>query len=474
MKLSRVSIPYRAFGSSLKILVAAMFLFGGAFGEMSLSALFGAVIIFFAVVITSIGYSYLYWKNFDYFFEGDSLKISHGIIRKNEREIPVSRIQNADVKRNLIHRVLGIGVVSLETAGGNATEASLKYVDLEKSNEIKKKIREFKKASKKEDNEEVETEEDERELLYSIKDSELGLLGVTSVNSGLLFALFALIGFSAPSLTSTVEGSGVALYIAIATIFIVGLLLVTVSNFITTVSRFYDFKLYREKDTLEYERGLFNRAEGSIPLNKLQRLVITDNPLKRAVDRGSLSIETAGYTASSAQEMELAIPLAKNERINEFVEELEGPEDMHLESIPLRALRRYFTRYIILSTIITLGAVLWTGTFSYIIPLTFILASAAAAYLKWVHTGFLETENHLITRRGFWRRRTIIVPYYRTQNVIMSDTIFQQAWDLSTVTLDIAGTGIMSGDASAVDIDTRRARDLSKDLHEKFQASIDK
>jgi len=84
--------------------------------------------------------------------------------------------------------------------------------------------------------------------------------------------------------------------------------------------KYFDFRLYQVEDSLEYERGLLKRSEGSIPLEKIQKLTIEENPLKRLFGYSTLKIETAGYSAEQSvqQGAEAAIPLCeeKIEQLN--------------------------------------------------------------------------------------------------------------------------------------------------------------
>jgi len=465
MKLSRLTIPYTAVSLSVK-LMAVIYFTAGSFPSGSELGPF--IVPLMAVLLTLVTglYSYIRWRRFEYLFDEENLKITKGIIKRSDRDIPLKRVQNVDVKRNIIHRILGISVVSLETAGGSTTEASLKYVELSEADKIKQKIRDFKQEN--ESDEEKNQNKDAGEELYRIDDKELLILGLTGIDQRIIFGLLGLLGFSIPSITPLLEGSGIGLFNGILVVIMVAFSVVVASNFVANLSRFYNFRLMKRKDTLEYSRGLVNRSEGSVPLRKLQRIVISDNPLKRLFDRSSLSIETAGYSRKD-QELELAIPLAKKDQVRELVTQLEYLEDYSLEKIPVRTMRKYFTRYAVASTLVLSIIYLWTSEFYYIsIPL-FASLALLASFLKWKHIGYSELDEHFVVRKGFWNRKEIIVPYHRTQNIIMSDTILQRLWDLSSVTLDIAGTGFMSGDAKIIDIDESEAWDVSKRLHENFQ-----
>lgn len=465
MKLSPLTVPYNAVTGSLKLLFIFLFFSVDVFADAVQAPLIAGS-VFMTVVILSGLYSYLKWKRFDYFFTDDSLKITKGVIKRSDRDIPLSRIQNVDVKRNLVHRILGVAVVKLETAGGDTTEASLKFVEFQESGDIKRKIREFDREKK-----EKEQEQDERELLYSMDNKELVLLGLTGIDQRVFIGVLVLIVFSTPSFAPVLEQAGIGVLTGLSLVSIIAFAVVLASNFVTNIMLFYDFRLWRERNTLEYERGLLNRSEGSIPLRKLQRLVVSDNPLKRVFDRASLSIETAGYSRKD-QGMELAIPLDKTREIESLISDIEPVNSSQLEKIPLRSMRRYFTRYALISTALIIGAQIFLDFFTYLSLPIAVTFSVLASYMKWVHTGYSASENHFTARRGFWQRRKVVVPYYRTQNIIVSDTVFQRLWDLSSLTVDVAGTGFLTGDAKITDIDRKEARRLSQQIHERFQKSL--
>jgi putative membrane protein len=79
------------------------------------------VLLFFTFLILGIfineiliGLAYSNWK---YEFTADVFKVEHGIIFKTYKSIPYERIQNVDIHRGIIARILGYSTVLLQTAG---------------------------------------------------------------------------------------------------------------------------------------------------------------------------------------------------------------------------------------------------------------------------------------------------------------------------------------------------------------------
>jgi putative membrane protein len=107
------------------------------------------------------------------------------------------------------------------------------------------------------------------------------------------------------------------------------------------------------------------------------------------------------------------------------------------------------------------------------LPLAGLLAVPVAAHLAWVHRGYHVDEEYVVTRRGFWRRRTMIVPADRVQTVFTTQTLFQRRRRLGSVTVDTAGGGgLGAGDAVAVDIDATEAERLRERVAGNLQRAL--
>ena len=74
--------------------------------------------------IPAVLFSIARYLSFRLRYEEHELVIRSGLIFRNERHIPYSRIQNVDAIQNLVHRLIGVVEVRLETGGGKQEEAS--------------------------------------------------------------------------------------------------------------------------------------------------------------------------------------------------------------------------------------------------------------------------------------------------------------------------------------------------------------
>ncbi len=468
MKLSKISIPYKAAqkAGTLVLILA----FGGSGGLQSLVI---ASALFVVLGLLILGYEYLYWRNYRYEITEDTFDIRSGVFQKRKREIPIHRIQNVDITRNIVIRLLGLAKVNLETAGGGSTEASIKFVGLQEARRIQKKVRQLKKEEA-----EVDEGEDEK-LLFEMDMRELLIMSVFSVKARSVVLLGLLFSVAGGFIGSAIESTGLGITLGLL---ITGALSIFAVWFFSAASSFiqyFDFKLHRRDDAIEYERGLFSRSSGSIPFKKIQTVSFEENPLKRVFGYSTVKIETAGYSADTAAEKgaEAAIPFAKRDRAVQLARKIRGYEklELDLDQIPKRAMHRYIGRYaIIWSSIMVLGLLVGRSVpnVNLVLPGMLVLVIPLAAYFKWKNRGFGTDEEFFYSRNGFWNRKTMVTPYFRVQNLMESQNVLQKRFRLANLTLDTAGSGILGNNPKAIDLDEEKASELRKIVFERFERSL--
>ena len=68
------------------------------------------------------------------------LVITSGLIFRNERHVPYGRIQNIDAVQNLLHRLLRVVEVRVETGGGDEPEARMRVLPLAALEEMRERV----------------------------------------------------------------------------------------------------------------------------------------------------------------------------------------------------------------------------------------------------------------------------------------------------------------------------------------------
>ncbi|WP_439026902.1 PH domain-containing protein [Haloarchaeobius sp. DT45] len=92
-------------------------------------------------LVVGVTYGVMTYLRYEYELGEDTFDVAQGVVGRTEREIPLRRIQNVDVSQNLFHRLFGVAVVRIETAGGGGTEATLSVVSEEEASRLRREIR---------------------------------------------------------------------------------------------------------------------------------------------------------------------------------------------------------------------------------------------------------------------------------------------------------------------------------------------
>ncbi|WP_276257773.1 PH domain-containing protein [Haloglomus litoreum] len=481
MRLSPLSIPYGAVTTAARlgwILVIATF--GST--QMPGAGPLVAVALVAGVLALAGAYQLARWQRFDYELTEDTLDIESGVFSRRTREIPLQRVQNVDTSRNAVQRALGIAAVTVETAGGSDVEAELRYVTEAEAERLRAEVGRLKREHSRDHDAEPgdarATPDDEpaEEELFAMSARELALLGVVSVDLRLLSLFSAIVPILAPSLARSATDPLFSLAVT-APLVAGGLVLLAVlASAAFSVGNFYGFRLSRAGDELRYERGLLNRYTGTVPLSKVQSVVLSENALARRIGYASLTVETAGYAPGDSG-AESAVPLARRERAVALAREIEPFGEVTFERPPTRARTRYVIRYALVGALLTAIAYgvhrFSRFAFAWYLVAGLVVLAPLAAHLKWRNLGFAVLDDHVVLRSGFWSRETTVVPYYRVQTVVESQTVFQRRRDLATVVVDTAGSrGLTTGDPQALDIEAERASELRETVADRLQASL--
>lgn len=473
MKLHSLSVPYRAASSVTRL--AWVLVFASLGSQQAGFGLEIAVAIVVAGLAVAFAYQLAFVRRFEYELTDDTFDLSSGVLSRRTREIPYRRVQNVDVSRDPVQRALGLAEVRVETAGGGDTEAILRFVGDAEADRLQREIGRRKRGD---DPSTAERPRDEASHeLYAVSPTELALLGLVKVDLRILSGATVLLPLLLPSVSETFPL--VSLF-AIAPLLLVGVVgIALVASSVVAITSYYGFRLWRVDDELRYERGLLQQYSGTIPLDKVQALTLTENVVSRRIGYASLEVETAGYGPGDQAGSQSAVPLADRERALALARKVEPFGEVSFDRPPKRARLRYAVRYgLVVLVLVAAGflvsrlAVVQVAV-PWFAPIVLLPLAPVAAHLKWRHLGYALTEDHVVTREGFWTRTTTVVPYYRVQTLVERATVFQRRRRLATLIVDTAGLqGFRGRDARAIDIDAGRATALREELDRRFRTSL--
>jgi putative membrane protein len=469
MKLDPLSIPVRAGESVVRLAWILIFFLIGSPAIGGVSGL-GLVIVTWFMI--ALAYQLVYFQRFEYELADGTLDIASGVVSRRNREIPIGRVQNVDISRNVVQRATGIAQINLETAGGSSTEASLRYVSLEEAKRLQAELGRQKRGESDDGNDEPSPEQE----LFSVTQKELVLLGIIGIDLRLLSFVTVLLPVVSPSLRERFTDPLIGLVVTAPLAAVAIVAITALVSGVLALLNYYDFRLARQNDDLLYERGFIQRFSGTIPLEKVQTLVISENIIARRLKYATLAVETAGYAPGDAGSQS-AIPVAKRERVFTLARSIEQFGEIEFERPPKRARERYLVRYGIIAVLVVAAAFAadtYTAfTFAWYVTVGLIPLAAVGAHLKWLSLGYDVQSEYVVLREGFWTRTITIVPYYRVQTVFDSQTVFQRGRRLATLTVDTAGSsGLTNRQPRALDIDEARAAELRETVADRLQETV--
>jgi putative membrane protein len=409
---------------------------------------------------------------FRYRFDPGELVITTGLIFRNERHVPYGRIQNIDAVQNVLHRLLRVVEVRIETGGGNEEEARMRVLPLPALDEMRERVfagRAGGAADAAAGAVEAPTVERRpvlalgpRELLLAgfidsrgliIVGAAFGLLwevGLFDSTLGMVFGqsdveangrslvrqvIRALLGGSAPSLGRI---AGLVLAFA-AFVFVIRLL-----SMCWSVIRLWGFRLHRAGDDLGTEFGLFTRVMATIPLRRIQTVTVRESPLHRVFKTASIRVDSAGGDGGkgSATGRESLAPIIRRADLPRVLAEVLPDVDVvgaTWRPVDPRGFWRALKASLVLVVCLTVPFILllrwWTFAWAAVLVAWAIVH--ARLYVK--HLGWGVGDQAVLFRSGWLWRELTVARFNKIQAVTLGESPFDRRARMASVAVDTAG-----------------------------------
>ncbi|MBS9360124.1 PH domain-containing protein [Listeria welshimeri] len=400
-------------------------------------AVYLIIVIVVLLVLTPAVLKYITYK---YTLEDQGIRIKYGLIFRKNTYIPYERIQTVQKKQWFFFIPFNVCQVLIETAGGNGkAEADLVAVPVGVVDELKD-LRDGKKAAiqevapETEEKEVAEAEVEAPEKTVVLQTKQLILMAVTSggVFGTLLIVLAFMQQFRDVIPTDWMETQAEQLWkmgIIVFIILIILLLLVLWGiSIVTTLFKYFQFKLMKYPHSLVIEKGLLERNHTTISLARIQGITIIESPLRQMLGLVAVKVITAGNSGDEKQSGDiLLLPIMKKdlalktlkEMLPNYVFEIE-----EMERAPKSSLRRFLRIYLIWTIIPALVASIMffpLGLISFILP----ILAGIKAISSYRATG-LFTHKHtlLVQSRPFISKLTHIIRKERIQGLSIRQSIW--------------------------------------------------
>lgn len=430
--------------------------------------------IIFGVLIISLFVSgIIKWKRFEYWFEDDELRIESGLFVKKKRYIPFDRIQSLDYTEGIFHRPFGLVKVKVETAGSSnakQAEGELTAITKEAAKRVETEMAEAKKRQREmpvADGEMVSPIEEmpmEEELnfrkMFTMTSKDLLVLATTSGGVGVILSGVAIFlsqfGELLPFEWMFEEISAFIKFgvLIVAVAVFLGLLGVWILSVGMTLLSHYNFTVEMDEEDIVITRGLLEKKKVTVPLKRIQSVVVVENPVRKLFGYATVSIHSAGGGIGQSSKINL-FPIVKRDRVLTYLEDVFP--DLYLEEPANRLTakgRPFYYRIDFLWMLPIIGALTYFffpyGLFSLaIIPVIIALGI-------WQHrsAAYDITGSQLTFRFRGISLQTAYMKKKRIQSMEMKQSYFHRRKGVATVIANIkSGMGVFHASVHHMDVE---------------------
>jgi putative membrane protein len=424
----------------------------------------------------------LRYFSYGYAIHQGNLLIKSGIITKNLRTIPLDRIQNINFKRTLLHRILGLVDVQIETAAGGAAEAAISALTDEQAHVLRAQLTGERPRSYS-----PVLEARDKKIVYKPTTREILLVGASENRAlTILAAIFGLLAL--PPFQQTFFNAIDRDTIRSATrvpaqqqnwllwgglmlaFFAVGWIVSIVSTFV----KYYDFEITEKEGKIKRAYGLFNHFENTVPLRRIQTVHVSQNFVQRWLNISKMYVATAGGFGGEKRNEEVQVQTAP--LLTPVLRESERDSMMRLtlpkydlsspdwREVSKSTFWRHLRSGFLPSLAISLISVYWLKWGAAAVFVGLMALAAFSGYIYWRTARWAQVSGVLATRVGWLKRQWNFLPGDKIQAVTISQTPTQRVFGLATVTCSSAAATFQSTEIDDLPVD--EAVRVATEFHE--------
>lgn len=408
-------------------------------GTLSL-AVVGLLAVFFAIRV-------LAWWRFTYTLLPHEMYIESGIVSRNRRSIPWDRVQDVEIERGPLARVLGLAKVKLETGGSGGDEGLLDSIALADALALRDEVRARRGVVVATSPYEAEATEPPVFKMTVPRILQAGLFNFSVVWLAVIVGTMQYFENLLPWSIDDVEDwigvhqdeiwgfvSPVTIVLALVLFMVLG----TVAGVIQMFVRNYGFTLSLDGRTLRRVRGLLTRSEIAIPLRRIQAARTAAHWLTRRYGLSRVDVQTmAGASSGGVQEL---APLANASEAAHVLAIAGGFTRIAPERFaPVAPVHRWYDArlWALPLAFVVLAAgffwpVVWWG-------LLFVGALGIVQVIGARPHGWRLEGDVLHVRHGWFSQDHWLLPLANIQSISLSAGPLQRRLGLATVAIDSAG-----------------------------------
>lgn len=407
------------------------------------------------LLLLGLAFAVVRFVSFRYRLTTDELVTTEGVLHRQERRIPVDRIQDLSFESTVLRRLFGLVVVSVETASGQGFEARLDSLSRRDARALREALYRLRGRAAASGEPRSDTL-----LLHRAQLGELVLLGLTDNRLGAI--LVGLLGiyeladeFGLGGRLGSFFGGSLERAASVGTPWLVVLsvalgFLVLIAGWafavIGSIALYHGFALTEREDVLQRRYGLFTTRAQTLPRRKIQRVLIEASPLRRLLDVAAVRADSAGSGTQQEDQRrggrDVVVPLVARARAERIVARvLPGvePATTRFRPVSRRVILRTTVKSVAVGSLVALLGWSSLGPLSLAAVGIAALLGIGAGIAAYANLGYALAGDHVAFRWGILGRHRAFVPFRKVQGVVLRATPFERLAGLARVVVQVAG-----------------------------------
>lgn len=411
--------------------------------------------------------AYLRYRNFTFFLDEEKQEfvVESGVFSKNKLSIRLDKIQQVNINQSVIQKLIGVYSLTVDTAGSNDKEVSIKAIDHQSAQILKARLLERETSISEDTTAEQEPEATQKPIL-KISLASLLKVGLTSNYRRSLAILVAFFFTLYDNIRDFVEGEifseedlehyinqGSSFGTSVFLVVFFGLFVLTfLVTLIRTLIKYYDFQIFKQKKSLHISYGLFAKKNTLLNPKKVQIVAYSQNFFQQKLNVFKIRIKQA-----SSQEVKQD---GKKEQ-SSFVE-IPGA-DLSEKELILKAIYdkvvekgsvlnpnyRYVLKGIYFGLLLPVAVFLLAGflineelqSFFLLIPF-YVVIALLFIYLGFKNYRLFVSDDFIIKKSGAWDVQYEIIEPHKIQAITTYQYFWHKPSDVGHVVLHTAGGNI--------------------------------
>lgn len=445
-------------------------------------AVLGAVVNRYFLVLAAVlflaqlGYALARYLTLEYTLTTEELRVREGLLERQERRIPLDRIQDLGFESTLLRRALGLVVVQVETASGRGVEAQLDALSRADADHLREVLLAARRAGATaaalasstateagagaEPAAAAELAPPEPEwIVHQTTAGDLLLRGLTDLR----LSAFVVTGFAAMQLAEQLgfaaqlqgyartvrewlgQFSPTALLLVLVVLFAAVMAFGIATSTLGNLVQFHGFTLSLRGSVLQRRFGLLTTRSKTLPQARIQRVTVEQPWLRRLCGLAVVKADSAGGSRAQGEDnasgWDIVVPIARlpeaEAMLPALLPDLTGERFAWQRGSP-RLVARTALQGVLLALVLvpslwpSFGA--WALFGLLLVPLWIVLGVLVFRNLGWAlgaHT--------LALRHGVIGRYYAYVPTAKLQAVVVQQGPLAQLLGLAELTVFVAG-----------------------------------